>query len=244
MSARVESDWHPLLLTRVWPQSAIADAFDAWEVDKHIPELMRASGVVLARWFRHVLEGLPSAWRGYGTRMAYYTSRDVDGLLAFISSDEAAAAVQDGNGWFDRFNELDFEPYTGNICPVLAVENRSGSAPDVSLPVLVERFEVGDGDVDEFDAWLLEKHLPAIGAHRGVVRARAFAAVREGSALPYYSPGNRTLMAEVSEVATARTPELAAALEDSMHWDRRLTYVKREAYQCLTHASSVHEGPA
>lgn len=243
----LESDWHPFLVARAWPNKKIDEAFDKWEVEKHISDLMEGPGAVMVAYYKTVLDGLPEAYRGSGTCVAYYTARDLKGLYAWLRSPELAAAVEDGSQWFGSFNELDFETFTGNVYVPLAVANRVGRKPPESAPFFIERFEVEPGDSEEFDAWLHEVHLPAIGGHPGVLRARTFSAVREGIPIPYYySPGNRMLAVELADPERYRetllSPELLAALEDSMRWDRRLSYVKRDVYRYVAHLYSAHGG--
>jgi hypothetical protein len=207
-----------------------------------------APGVVSAAYYRLVTDGVPEALQSFGLRMASYTSGDLPGLYAFVSSDETAAAVADGSGWFDRFNELDFAPYTGNVYSVEHIVRPAAEvvvAPD--LPVLVERFEVDPAREQSFDEWLHHLHLEQMGGLSGVVRARTFSAVREGIPIPYYySPGNRMLSVEFGDMAALNeslaATDLWAAIEDSMRWDRRLSYVKREIFEHLTHSYSEHEG--
>jgi hypothetical protein len=241
----LESDWHPYLVARAWPNTTIEEAFDRWEIDKHIADLMTGPGTVMVAYFKTVLDGLPEAYKSSGICMAYYTARDIDGLYAWLRSDELAAAVEDGSQWFGNFNELDFETFTGNVYVPLAVLNRAQRKPDEAAPLFIERFEVTDAEAEEFDAWLHEVHLPAVGNHEGVLRARTFSAIREGIPIPYYySPGSRMIAAELADDfrAALLSPELLAALEDSMRWDRRLSYVKRDVYRHAAHLYSEHGG--
>ncbi len=243
----LESDWHSLLLARAWPKPEIQADFDRWEVDKHIAELMTGPGAVMVLYGLNVLDDLPEAYKGSGYCMAYYTGRDIEGLFVWLRSPELAAAVADGSQWFGRFNDVDYETFTGNVYEVTAVVNREGTSPREASPVLIERFEVGEDDADEFDAWLRDVHLPGIGNHPGVLRARTFSAVREDIPIPYYySPGNRALFAELADASAFRqtltSPALMERLEDSMRWDRRLTYVKRDVYEYVAHLNSEHGG--
>jgi hypothetical protein len=243
----LESDWHPMLMARAWPKEEIQADFDTWEVDKHIAELALGPGVVFVAYFLNVLDGLPEAYKGSGYCMAYYTGKDLEGMFAWLRSPELAAAVEDGSQWFGRFNSVDYETFTGNVCPVRAVVNNLGQTPPESAPILVERWEVSDADAEEFDEWLDNTHLPAVGGHEGVVRVRTFTAVREGIPIPYYySPGNRMLVAELRDPVNFRetllSPELMTRLEDSTRWDLRLPYVKRDVYSYVAHTYSPHGG--
>jgi hypothetical protein len=236
-----------MLVARAWPKEEIQADFDKWEVDKHIAELALGPGVVFVNYYLNVLDGLPEAYKGSGYCMAYYTAKDLDGMFAWLRSSELAAAVADGSQWFGRFNSVDYETFTGNVCPVRAVANRLGETPAPSAPILMERWEVSADDSDEFDTWLEETHLPSVGSHEGVLRARTFTAIREGIPIPYYySPGNRMLIAEFAESENLGkillSGDMMERLEDSMRWDRRLSYVKRDVYRYVAHTYSSHGG--
>jgi hypothetical protein len=98
-------------------------------------------------------------------------------------------------------------------------------------------------DEPEFDRWLLDSHLPRIASQPGVLRARAFAAVREDIPIDYYlSPGNRMLQIELDGGAGLE-PLLADAFTDalgaSLAWDLRLPYVRRDVYRPLGHVRAA-----
>ena len=120
-------------------------------------------------------------------------------MYAWLRSPDLAAAVEDGSQWFGRFNSVDYETFTGNVCLVRSVVNNLGATPPESAPLLVERWEVSECEAAEFDRWLEETHLPELAGNE-VLRARTFTAVREGIPIPYYySPGNRMLVAELDD---------------------------------------------
>jgi len=236
-----------MLIARAWPKEEIQADFDTWEVDKHIAELALGPGVVFVNYLLNVLDGLPEAYKGSGYCVAYYTAKDLDGMFAWLRSPELDAAVQDGSQWFGRFNSVDYETFTGNVCTVRNVVNNRGETPTESAPILVERWEVTDDAAAEFDRWLEETHLPSFENHDGILRARTFGAVREGIPIPYYySPGNRMLIAELADPEGFRAillaDDLMQRLEDSMRWDRRLPYVKRDVYRYVAHTYSPHGG--
>jgi hypothetical protein len=228
----------PLLHTRAWPRREVEEGFDEWQRTRHLPELMAAPGVVSAWYYRTVREGLPAAWQGSGTVMVSYVCESLDGLFTFICSPELEAAVADGVTWFDRFNELDGTDYTGNIYEVAAVAEGAAGTVTQEHAVVCERFEAGDAAA-ELDAWLAGEHLPALAALPQVARARSFTAVRHGSPLPYYySPGDRMVQVELAVTRppdALTTPAFLERLADSMRWDRRLTYVRRDAYRYVRH---------
>jgi len=238
------SDWHPLL-ARAHPKPEIQADFDRWEVDKHLADLMAGPGAVMVVYGLNVLEGLPEVYKGSGYCMAYYTGPDIEGLFAWLRSKELEEAIQDGSQWFGRFNDVDYETYTGNVYDVSAVVNPRDETPREQAAILVERWEVGDEDAGELDAWLRDVHLPAVGRAPGVLRARTFRAIREGIPIKYYySPGNRALIAELDEPfrEVLLKPDLLEQTADSMRWELRLPYVKRDVYEYVAHAYSEHGG--
>jgi hypothetical protein len=177
-----------------------------------------------------VVDELPEAWQGSGNVAANYHAATVEDLLALIGSDEVANAVADGVTWFGRFNELDGTDFTGNI---YEPTDTVGREPAADSAFVAERFEVPEADAQEFDAWL-SAHLLAVGRAAGVVRARSFRAVRSRSPIPFYdSPGNRAVVAELEDLSCVLEPDLRATLADSLQWDLRFRYVKRDAYRCV-----------
>jgi hypothetical protein len=236
------SDRHPFVTARAWPNATISEAFEAWE-PKHVQDLVQGPGVVKGAYYHAVTSGIPEAFLGSGTIMAYYTGRDLPGLLAFLNSKELADAVEEGGQWFGNFHPTDFEDLTGNIYEVASVV-RAGDEPvpdDVPF-VFWQRFEVPEGDVSDFDAWSAE-HVAALAAAPGILRARTFTAVREGSPIAiYYSRGNRLVAAEAASLDAVLSPPVVAAVADSLRWDVRLEYVKRDVYHYLYHYDSAHGG--
>jgi hypothetical protein len=223
------SDW-ALLHTRASLQRDHRDAFDAWQRERHVPEILQAEACVHAAHHRVVEDGLPQIWRGSANVATNYFARSIDDLLELLAGPEVEAAVADGIRWFGKFNELDGAEFTGNIYePVFA----SGDEAVAAEPLAVERFEVPERDLSEFDAWL-RGHATRLAGLPGVARARTFRAVRHGSPLPYYySPGNRALVVEAERVESLVDPGALALLAESQAWDRRLAYVRREVLECL-----------
>jgi hypothetical protein len=234
-----EVDRYPMLMTRAWPFKELVGEFDAYQADRHLPELMNAPGAAMAGYYENVVVDLPQVYKGSGNRLANYVARNIDDLFCWLRSDEFAAAVEDGgNKWFGRMNELDYDLYTGNVYSIGEVVKPDDNPTRLDLPLLVERFEVTDDAVEEFDIWMSEVHLPAVASQPGVLRARSCAAVREGIPLPYYeSLGNRMLIADLDggEPApeTLLRPGITDAVGDSLKWDLRLPYVRRDVYRFM-----------
>src|SRR5664279_5400516 len=102
------SDRHPFVTARAWPNEQIWAAFEEWEPG-HVADLVAGPGVVTGAYYHAVTSGIPEAYLGSGTTMAYYSARDVGGLFAFLQSRQFADAVAEGEQWFGRFNPTDFE---------------------------------------------------------------------------------------------------------------------------------------
>jgi hypothetical protein len=244
-----EDDWFPMLLARAWPVRELLDGetFDKWQGEKHLEDLMRGEGAVKVVYFKTVYDGLPQAYQGTGSIMAYYTARDMDGLYAWLNSEALRKGIEDGSQFFGKFNELDDSTYTGNVYVVSACEHvGSGTVPN-EAPVFIERFETNAETEESFDEWLREVHLPHVASAPGVERVRTFDVVRENIPISYYlSLGNRMIAVELSDQERFReqlmSDVLLAALEDSRRWDLRLNYVRREVYRYANHAHSAHGG--
>jgi hypothetical protein len=227
-----------MLLTRAYPFQDLLDEFDSYERSRHFPDLMRAPGAAFAQYFANVVDGLPQAYQGSGTRLALYVSRSLEDLFEWLRSTAFAEAIKDGGEtWFGRMNELDRDLYTGNVYDVRRViwDGRDDPPPHAAL--FIERFEVEDSDAGSFDEWA-ERHLREVAGADGVLRVRYCRAIREGIPLPYYySPGNRMVMAELTPEQPPRSTLLSdsmrATLADSLQWDVRLPYVRRDAYSFL-----------
>ena len=237
------SAWHPMSLTRAWPNAAAVDDFDRWQHERHLPDLMALRGAVAVGYYRIRMAGLPQAWQGTGNRMAVYSARDLDGLRAWVTDPGVAEAVADGSRFFPTFNELDGDVYTGNVYEVTAA---TGDDAPEGAPVVVERFEVDAHHVDRFDDWLTSEAIPSTAAAPGVLRVRAGRAIREDFPVPYYnSAGNRLLTYELAPddpAATLAHPEHDARLAGSQAWDRRLAYVRRDVYEHVETVRSAHGG--
>lgn len=220
----------------------VHEAFDRWQLEKHLPDLVQGPGLLRAAYYRTVLEGLPEAYHGSGSCMARYTASRLDDLLAWLRSPVVPAAIEDGRRWFGSFNELDGSTYTGNVyseVAALGLDDVTDQEPDL---VFVQRFEVPPREAEEFDRWLLDSHTARTAEQPGVARARVFHAQRENIPIDYYlSPGNRMLQVDLAAI-TGSEALLANGfrelLNDSLAWDLRLPYVKRDVYRFLGQAEA------
>lgn len=225
------------LFTRAWPVEDAHEAFDRWQLEKHLPDLIKGPGILWAAYYRTLLERLPEAYHGSGSCMACYTAQTLDDLFAWLRSSVVPAAIEDGSRWFGRFNELDGSTYTGNVYDEVASVGHGEETRPGSGLVFVERFEVPLTEVEGFDRWLIDSHMRRTAEQPGVARVLVFNAVRENIPIDYYlSPGNRMLQVELA--ATSDSGALVAdgfrdVLKDSLAWDLRLPYVKRDVYRFL-----------
>lgn len=233
-----------MLFTRAWPRKDVQVAFDRWQLEKHLPELIQGPGITWAGYYRAVEEGLPQAYRGSGSCMACYVASTLDGLRAWLRSPVLDAAIQDGSRWFSQFNELDGDAYTGNIYEPRARLDRP--APKGTAFLFAERFEVPAESEAAFDSWLTETHLEHVEAQSGVFRARVFDAVRNEIPIDYYlSPGNRLLLVEIDADAVLEVllaPGFQDAMRDSLAWDRQLPYLRRDVYEPIGHVQANRIG--
>ena len=147
------------LFTRAWPVTGVHEAFDRWQLEKHLPDLVQGPGILRAAYYRTVLEGLPEAYHGSGSCMARYTASTLDDLLTWLRSPVVPAAIEDGSRWFGSFNELDGSTYTGNVYREVAALGPDDPTDDEPDLVFVERFEVPPDEAEEFDRWLLDRHM-------------------------------------------------------------------------------------
>ena len=223
-----------VLIARAWPQQPALAQFDHWQQTKHLVDLVGLPGVRRVSYYATRTSGVPQAWQGSGNRMAAYWSEDLDGLKRWMSDPGLAAAIEDGSQFFDSFNELDDSTYTGNV---YRLGPRWPGDPEPSLEgcLLVQRFEVGDRRQEEFDNWIIRKHLPALRSIPGIRWAQWGKAVR-GLPVQYYnSPGNRVVLAEMDqpEAPDLNTRPVDRVVADSLRWDRCLNYVRREVDECV-----------
>ena len=218
-----------VLVARAWPQQRALWEFDQWQQTKHLVDLVALPGIKRVSYYATRTCGIPQAWQGSGNRMAAYWAEDLPGIKRWMQDPGLSEAIEDGSQFFDSFNELDDSTYTGNV---YQLGPRWPGDPEPSLEgcLLMQRFEVPDDQKKEFDDWVIRRHLPALRSIPGCRWAQWGKAVR-GLPVQYYnSPGNRVVLVELDQ---PRAPDLTARfidriVADSLKWDRRLNYVRRE----------------
>jgi hypothetical protein len=231
-------DEQPILLCRVnVPTVMQEEGFDDW-MPKHFDDSLRHPGCIAAANYVvvHDWQRVPAAFQNECTRFISYVADGVDGMKAWIDSPELRAAIADGAEGESKFSALDDERFNGTIIAPAVVDGATGGEFTGKGPILVERFEISDGDAEEFDAWLDGPHLAATGSWGGVVRRRTWRAVpgipQVWPFVRYQGKGNRMLMVEFVEGtdirATASTGAVREWLLDSLRWDAHLPYVRRE----------------
>jgi hypothetical protein len=232
-----------MLFSRAWPPVGLLGEFDDYQREEHLPQLMEAPGARQALLYQTLVDDLPAVYQGSGSRLVEYRCASLEDLFLWLSSDQLAAAVDDGGArWFGRMNELDGALYTGNLYEVRrAVASPKDPIPDKSA-ILAERFETATHH-DAFDRWVIDEHLPALAAGPAVIGLRYCVAIRGRSPIEYYeSPGDRAILValdpDVPPVEAVTAPALLAATQDSLRWDVKLQYVRREVYGfiCTHHA--------
>jgi hypothetical protein len=240
-------DERPILVCRIeCPERMQADV-DAW-MPKHFddslehPKVTSAANYRVVRDYRPVAEGgLPSVLNGHGNRFIVYVAEDMPGVADWLDSPMIRRAIEDGAEREGQYPALDGEPFTGNIYEIRQVRGAVGADFAGTGPILAERFEVPEHLIREFETWLDGPHLDAAVELPGAIRVRTWSSNR---GLPkrfpyirYQSKGNRMIWTEFAEGTDLRAvlaePMTHAYLEDSIRWDLRLSYVRREVAENL-----------
>jgi hypothetical protein len=238
-----DHDLRPLLVCRLECPEHMAADVDAW-MPKHFDDALDEPPVVAATGYRVLQDftpatGLPWIFNGHGNRFVAYATDSVQGLFDWLSGEMAKQSIDDGADRESQYPLLDAEPFTGNIYEGLAVINPVGSEFLGEASILVERFDVGPSEEREFTAWLESTYTPRWAEHPGVRRVRVFRQVRGvPQVFPYtryMSKGNVMIISDLStdlrpiDLVHSAQPLLA----ESVQWDIRLPYVRREVADCF-----------
>jgi hypothetical protein len=255
-----DSDRLPVLVCRLECPPAMQADVDGW-MPKHFddslldPHVLAAASYTTLRDHRALDEGgLPAALNGHGNRFIVYVADSIEGYERSLDSEAVGDAIRDGSDRESKYPPVDDEPFNGVVYSPRAV--RGGSSELVGRgPIIVERFEVTERLAPAFDDWLDGPHLDDAQLLPGVVRARTWEAHR---AYPrrfpydrYRGKGNRMLLLELAQGADLRSviadQQTVRWLADSIGWDVRLPYVRREVGECLvvrTKADANADSPA
>jgi len=236
----------PILVCRLECPPRMQADVDGW-MPKHFddslvdPHVLAAANYAVLRDFRPLDEGgLPAPFNGHGNRFIIYAADSVEGYGSSIDSEAVHAAIRDGAEREAQYPPLDDEPFNGVVYVPRAVHG-SGAMLDGRGAIVVERFEVPEDLAPSFDEWLDGPHLEAARALPGVGAVRTWTAHRGyPQRFPYdryRGKGNRMILVTLDEgVDVRRTladPAATAWLSDSLRWDLRLPYLRREAAECL-----------
>jgi len=236
-------DKRPVLLCRVHVPERMQEDVDGW-MPKHFDDSLwhpavtsAANYAVLRDW-----ERLPSIFNNDCTRFIPYVAEDVPGLVAWVDAPELRGAIEDGVERESQYPPLDGEPFfNGSIVEVVKVHGACGDDFAGHGPIVVERFEVLGPDAPSFDKWLNGPHLAQLAEWPGAVRVRSFAAApgipQRWPYTRYQGKGNRMIWVDFEDGVdlpeVIAHPDVADCIADSVRWDARVPYVRRDAAACL-----------
>lgn len=228
-----------LLYTRSSPKLARADDWDAWEVDKHMYDLVRGPGVTSATMYKRTVdEGLPQALTAEPRRSVVYRAPDLVAMRLWLESDVLAEAVEDGRTWIDDYDPLEDQWFTGNV---YSLRVALGKAPPLSSYILTERFEVPAALVSVFEQWL-DSYVPRLAELSGIESVQSFDVARDISNVLYLSQGNYavqlTVPAHADPIACLTTAKATRAFRSSQDWELRLGYQTRELFTPAGHSTA------
>lgn len=158
----------PLLVVRMNVVPEKEEEFNAWYNQVHLPDLMRAPGVVGAR--RYV------AIRGRPKYMALYEFADETGMAAYQASEEGKRARQDFlRRWPPFTSDLSRHLYRP-----LATLLPAGTATDAGLtdrPVQIATLNIAPERKEEIIRWYDTHHIAQILTFPGALSARRYEAI-------------------------------------------------------------------
>lgn len=243
---RPSPDLRPILVCRIEVPAEMIEDVDGW-MPKHFDDSLDHEAVVGAVSYAverdfHPTEGLPWVFNGHGNRFIVYVAESMAGLLDWIDSPFLREAIEDGQAREGRYPALDGERFIGNVYEGVAVHMPQGRDLIERSAMLVERFHVGPALDAAFSEWLETRHAMRWAQVPDVIRVRTYRQVED---LPkrwpftrYSSKGNRMVLVEypleIGATAFARRPEVTGVLAESLQWDLRLPYVRREVGRSIS----------
>jgi hypothetical protein len=231
------ADGHPIMMCRLECPAYAVGPLDEW-IPKHLDDSIAHVAVTGGANYEMIRDfaRLPSALNEHGNRMVIYSTSDLAGCLEWLDSPELRGAIEDGVDRESQYPLLDGEPFIGNI---YLPQDQYGSSEDDFIPggpAYVERFEVPESAIGQFDEWLAS-YTERVAAWPGVVRARSWRQyVDAPDRFPYNryrSKGNRMVSVEftpgLDPYEIAGRPEFLAALQESVStWDTVVPYARRD----------------
>lgn len=233
-------DERPLLVCRIENPPSMAASVDEW-MPKHFDDSLDHEAVTSVVSYKVLQDfdpdhGLPWMFNGHGNRFIIYVADSSEGLMKWVDSAFLREAIEDGEDRESSFPELDGEPFTGNFYEASKVFKPLGVDFPGPTAIVVERFQVGTKEEAEFTAWLEGHYAQRWAALPEALRVRTY---RQKQGVPdrfpynrYTSKGNRMILVEVpletDLVSLARREDVRELLSESLAWDIRLPYVRRE----------------
>ena len=237
----LSADERPVMVCRIENPPHMAQGVDEW-MPKHFDDSLDADAVTSVASFRVLhnfdpVNGLPWLFNGHGNRFIVYVADSVEGLAEWVDGPFLRQAIEDGADREGAYPALDGEPrFAGNFYLCSRVIKPLGVDFVGPTCLFIERFDVGSGDDKEFTTWLEGAHADAVANVPGVLRVRTY---RQNLDVPkrfpfdrYSGKGNRMLMAELPVdcdlVDFVKRADVRSLLVDSVRWDLKLPYVRRE----------------
>jgi len=233
-------DHRPILVCRIENPPHMAQGVDEW-MPKHFDDSLDHDAVTSVVSYKVAQDfdpeaGLPWILNGHGNRFIIYVADTSEGLMEWVDSAFLKDAIEDGVDRESSFPQLDGEPFTGNFYEVSRVLKPLGVDFPGPTAIIVERFQIGPSLDTEFTTWLEGSYADRWAAIPDTLRVRTF---RQKQGVPdrfpynrYTSKGNRMILTEIpletDPVAFARRADVSALLTESLQWDVRLPYVRRE----------------
>jgi len=243
--ASLSPDERPVLICRLEVPPHMQADVDDW-MPKHFDDSLDHEAVTSAAAYKVIQDfnpdtGLPWTFNGHGNRFIVYVASGMSELLDWLDGPILRQAIEDGVERESAYPLLDGDPFTGNVYEVETVLSPLGVDIPAQACFVAERFEVGSEDLEEFDEWLNRSYAPAWADLAPALRVRTF---RQNASLParfpfsrYSSKGNRMVVAEFALGTDMRSllrePRTLEIVGESLVWDVRLPYVRRECGECI-----------